>query len=113
MPRKKKVTVINEQGEEAEQSEEEDDESIVDPLADSRSTTPALLSPTAQFDPVHVLPLSHDASSGEKGHSQKATKVKNDSAVWKSELLEIIEEDKDTSKQDDTAIVDDLKNLHV
>ena len=48
MPRKKKVTVINEHGDEIEEEQSDDDESIVDPISRSNSrcgTPSAALSP--------------------------------------------------------------------
>jgi hypothetical protein len=87
MPRKKKVTVINEHGEEIEEEFSDDDESIVDPISDSRCTTPGLFSPDASgageyIDPfdTHVPSPKHEpGTAGGSGN-------------WSKELDSIVEE---------------------
>ena len=102
MPRKKKVTVIDEHGEEMETEQSEDDESIVDPLSDSRCATPGILSPAELQQHQESLLLAANSMANE-GASQsmgkKASSAKLDSE-WKHELLSIVEEDKTPVEQD-------------
>ena len=113
MPRKKKVTVINEDGEETETEQSEDDESIVDPLSDSRCTTPGILSAAELQQHQDSLLLAANSMAKDDVQQQKAKKSSTSrlDSDWKSELLSIVEEDKGTQDVESSAVASEMASM--
>lgn len=113
MPRKKKVTVINEHGEETEAEQSEDDESIVDPLSDSRCTTPGILSPAELQQHQDSLLLAANSMAKDDTQHQKAKKSSTSrlDSDWKSELLSIVEEDKGTQDVESSPVASEMASM--